>query len=155
MVNAVAVYLILRRLDGDILIMRRFNTGYMDGMYHPCSGHVEMRELPTEAMIREAKEEIGIVLKREDLALIHISARPKHDETGNRIDMFYLATRWRGRPKIMESDKCDDMRWSSPDNLPENFVPHMAHCIALSRNGILCSEFDLTWIKSHTVYEIK
>ena len=52
-----AVYLILER-DNKILIARRANTGYEDGNYQVPAGHVEEAELPTEAVIREAKEEV-------------------------------------------------------------------------------------------------
>ena len=62
-----AVYLILERDDGCILLMRRCNTGYQDGNYNLPSGHVEDGELPKAAMVREAKEEIGIDVAQEDL----------------------------------------------------------------------------------------
>ncbi len=61
-----AVYLILKR-EGKILIARRCNTGYQDGNYQLPAGHVDAGELPTEAMIREGNEEIGIVLKKDDV----------------------------------------------------------------------------------------
>ncbi|MDE2188504.1 MAG: NUDIX domain-containing protein [Patescibacteria group bacterium] len=153
--SAVAVYLILERADGDILIMRRCNTGYQDGMYQVCAGHLEPCELPTEAMIREAKEELGIIIERDALVLTHVSARPKHDETGNRIDFFYSVRRWQGEPQIMEPQKCDDIRWSSPGCLPSNFTPHVKSGLQLSKQGLFASEFDLDWIKSHSVYGIK
>jgi 8-oxo-dGTP diphosphatase len=153
--SAVAVYLILEQEHGYILIMRRCNTGYQDGMYQVCAGHLETGELPTEAMLREAKEEIGIILKKEDLELVHVSARPKHDETGNRIDFFYRARRWLGDPKICEPTKCDELRWSSLDDLPHNFTPHVKLCIENAKQGIFSSELSLDWIKSHPVYGIK
>ena len=124
--SAVAVYLILENEHQDVLIMRRYNTGYQDGIYQVCAGHLETGELPTEAMVREAKEELGIIIERHDLELVHVSARPKHDETGNRIDFFYRARRWKGEPKIMEPDKCNEMHWSlSFEGFPENTTPHV------------------------------
>jgi 8-oxo-dGTP pyrophosphatase MutT (NUDIX family) len=153
--SAVAVYLILERENHDILIMRRCNTGYQDGMYQVCAGHLETSELPTEAMIREAKEELGITIKGEDLALVHVSARPRHDETGNRIDFFYRVRRWKRKPKIMEPKKCDDMYWSSIGCLPNNFTPHVKLGIQKAKQGFFCSELSLDWIKSHPVYGIK
>jgi len=61
-----ASYLFLEK-DGKILVARRCNTGYQDGKYQIPAGHVEMGELPTEALIRETKEEIGIDLNPADL----------------------------------------------------------------------------------------
>ena len=154
--SAVAVYLILENKDNDILVMRRCNIGYQDDMYQVCAGHLETGELPTQAMIREAKEELGITLKAKDLKLVHVSARPKHDETGNRIDFFFLARHWEGEPKIAEPSKCDDLRWSPNfGGLPDNTTPHVKHCIEMVYEGIFSSEFSLDWIKSHRVYGIK
>ena len=53
-----ASYLFLQKGDG-ILLMRRQNSGYYDGWYTVPAGHVEAGELPVDALLREAKEEIG------------------------------------------------------------------------------------------------
>lgn len=50
-----AVYLLLRS-KGKILLLRRSNTGYQDGMYSLIAGHLDGDELGTEGLIREAKE---------------------------------------------------------------------------------------------------
>jgi 8-oxo-dGTP diphosphatase len=152
--SAVAVYLILERSDHDILIMRRCNTGYQDGMYQTPAGHVETDELPTEALIREAEEEIGIVIKKQDIALAHVSARPRHDETGNRIDFFFKVQRWEGEPHIVEKQKCDDLRWSSLGGLPENMSPHVREGLMRAKQGFLYSEFSMDWIRSHKSYGV-
>ena len=45
----VAVYLLLIR-DGQILLLRRYNTGYEDGNYGVIAGHVERDERVTTAL---------------------------------------------------------------------------------------------------------
>jgi 8-oxo-dGTP pyrophosphatase MutT (NUDIX family) len=70
-----AVYLIVER-EEKLLIARRCNTRYEDGNYQVPAGHVDPGELPKEAMIREAKEEIGITIHATDLELVHMSYRP-------------------------------------------------------------------------------
>jgi len=47
----------------EILMMKRCNTGYMDGMYGFISGHVEEGETFEQTVVREIKEETGINLK--------------------------------------------------------------------------------------------
>lgn len=147
-----AVYLILERDDGCILLMRRCNTGYQDGNYNLPSGHVEDGELPVEAMIREAKEEIGIDLMREDLHFMHISYRPKHDETGNRVDIFFHAMQWSGEVRNVELHKCNDLKWTHSNALPVNMTPHVRQIIGYVRQGIVYSELGVNFLKREGVY---
>lgn len=135
-------------------MMRRCNTGYQDGMYQVWAGHVEMGELPMQALIREAKEEAGIVLLESDLRLVHVSCRPKHDETGNRIDFYFRAIHWKGEIINHEPDKCDDMKWVSPVELPPNTTPHVRIAIANIFRGVLFSELSFEWINAQPEYQV-
>jgi len=116
-----ASYLVLRR-GGDVLLMRRANTGYEDGNYQVPAGHIDAGEVPTDAIIREAKEEIGVVVRSEDLKFVHTMFRTKHDPTGDRIDYYFEATTWEGEPHNTEPEKCDDVQWFSIHELPENIT---------------------------------
>lgn len=137
-----AVYLILRKGD-EILLMRRQGSGYYDGWYSVPAGHVEAGELPLEALVREIKEELGITLDREYAHFAHVMYRTKHDETGDRADYFFVATRWEGEPAIREPHKCDDARWFSLDALPKNMMHHVREAIAFIQNNEFYSEFGL------------
>jgi len=147
-----AVYLILERDDGCILLMRRCNTGYQDGNYNLPSGHVEDGELPKAAMVREAKEEIGIDVTEDDLEFVHASYRPKHDETGNRVDLFFCTKIWSGQVINAEPDKCDDLKWMDPDDLPANMTPHVRRIIEDIWEGIMYSEINTDFLKNEGVY---
>jgi ADP-ribose pyrophosphatase YjhB (NUDIX family) len=146
-----AVYVFLEK-DGTILVARRCNTGYQDGNYNVPSGHVEASELPRAAMIREAKEEIGIDLSPENLKLVHVSYRPKHDETGDRVDFFFRATKWSGEVTNMEPNKCDDLKWVKPTQLPASTTPHVREAIESMLSGVMFSELDADWLKSNNVW---
>lgn len=134
-----AVYLLLEK-DGKILLCRRYNTGYMDGMYDFPAGHVEAEELPLGALIREAKEEIGIEISRSDIRFLHFMYRVAHDETGERVDIFFTADTWKGKIKNMEPHKCDDMQWFTYDELPENMTPHVRRAVERIKKNIYFSE---------------
>ena len=114
-----AVYLFLRKGD-EILLMRRQGSGYYDGWYSVPAGHVEAGELPLEGLVREIVEELGIVIDPKDIKLVHTMYRTKHDETGDRVDLFFLSTKWSGEIRIMEPDKCDNIEWFPISALPEN-----------------------------------
>ena len=132
------VYLILRKGDG-VLLARRYNTGFHDGDYSFPAGHLNGNETALAAMIREVKEEIGIILNPQDLNLIHVLHRKEPNE--ERINLFFTAGKWIGEPAIMDPDKCDDLNWFRLDNLPENIIPYVRQVISCLKEGIFYSEF--------------
>lgn len=147
-----AVYLLLRNDEGKYLMARRFNTGYQDGNYNVPSGRIEEGELPAEALIREAKEEIGINVNSDNLQLAHVSYRPIHDDTGTRVDFFFSAKNWDGEIVNNEPDKCDELRWIHPDDLPANTTPHVKNAIACVERGEYFSELNLDFLKASGMY---
>jgi 8-oxo-dGTP pyrophosphatase MutT (NUDIX family) len=120
-----AVHLFLLRGE-QVLLLRRFNTGYEDGNYSVPAGHLDGGEQVIQAAIREAREEIGIEIAPEDLAVAGIMHRKAEDE---RIDVFVAATRWTGEPRNCEPDKCDELRWVDNDTLPENVIPYVRRAL--------------------------
>ena len=137
-----ASYLLLRK-GKEILLMRRKGSGYYDGWYSVPAGHVEAGELPMDALMREIKEELSIILDKDDIRLIHTMYRTKHDETGDRVDFFFAATKWAGEITNTEPHKCDDIRWFALDTLPENMMHHVKEAIENVGNGINYSELGL------------
>lgn len=111
---------------GQILLARRFNTGYEDGNYSLPAGHVEANETAVQALIREAKEEIGIIIQPADLRFAHVMHRNQGE---HRIDFFFTANRWQGEPQILEPDKCDELLWALPSKLPNNTILYIKQAI--------------------------
>lgn len=146
-----AIYILLEQ-DGKVLLGRRCNTGYEDGNYQVPAGHVEEGELPTEAVIREAKEEINIDLTPNDIELVHLGYRPKHDPTGDRIDLFFKAKKWNDDIKNMEIHKCDDLQWFPIDRLPENMTFHVREAIDCIQKGIFFKEISVDVLKKKGIY---
>ncbi|MDR0462866.1 MAG: NUDIX domain-containing protein [Pseudomonadales bacterium] len=133
-----AVYVILER-DGEVMLARRHNTGYCDGLYSLPAGHVDDGENTTEAMIREAKEEVGIEIKKEDLEFVHVGYRKV--EPDHRIDFFFTCKKWLGEPKIIEPEKCDELRWVRVDQLPESTIPFIKKVFANIQSGTDFAEY--------------
>jgi len=117
-----SVYLVLIR-NNKILLSRRYNTGYFDGNYSFPAGHLDGNETLKQGMVREAKEEVDLVVVPADLELIHVMDRKiPNDE---RMDFFFTTKKWEGEPKIMEPDKCDDLSWFELNSLPKNIIPSL------------------------------
>jgi 8-oxo-dGTP pyrophosphatase MutT (NUDIX family) len=123
--------------DGKILLLRRFNTGWSDGQYSVVAGHLDGNETFLQAMVREAKEEAGIELSQQDLEVAHVMHRKSNEE---RIDFFILAKKWKGEPRNMEPNKCDDLNWFDMGKLPENTIPYIRQAIGCFRKGVFYSE---------------
>jgi 8-oxo-dGTP diphosphatase len=117
-----AAYLMLLR-DDHVLLLLRQNTGYMDGMYDLPAGHIELRENATDGIVREAHEEVGITVTRDDLQVVHVMHRYSESSPLVYFCVYFLASRWQGEPTNCEPDKCGDVRWVPLSNLPENCVP--------------------------------
>jgi len=133
----VAVHLFFLR-EKQILLLRRFNTGYEDGSYSVVAGHVEAGETVTQAAIREAKEEVGVMLEPTDIQIVHVMHRKSEDE---RIDFFMAVRHWVGDVTNNEPQKCDDLSWMEIDSLPQNTIPYVKRAIENFQAGSYYSEF--------------
>ena len=111
-----AVFVVLRNPQGEILLQQRANTGYLDGYYDfAASGHVEDSESLRDCAARELEEEIGIVADADKLRLVHINQNFLNTPY---INFTFVLDEWQGEPKILEPEKCSDLAYFSPDKLP-------------------------------------
>lgn len=142
-----STYLILRDKD-NVLLMRRANTGYMDGMYSLPSGHVEEFEPAELATIREAKEEIGVDVKVSDLQLVYVLYRKGYEGDHERVCLFFEATIWKNEIKNHEPHKCDDVRWFAMNDLPENMAQEVKYMFSELVKGKLYSSYNYLNLKT-------
>jgi len=136
------VYLVLVKND-KILLSRRYNTGFEDGKYSFPAGHLGGDdETFSEAMVREAREEVGIEVDSADLELVHAMHRRQRKPTDERrVNLFFTAKKWKGEPKIMEPGKCDDLSWFELDGLPDDTIPYIRQAINCLRENVRYSEY--------------
>lgn len=135
-----AVYLILEK-NGEILLGRRANTGYMDGSYSLPAGHHDGNETLREAMAREAREEVGITIHPDDMEFVYLLHRP-YAADGDRVDAYFLVRKWEGDPVNLEPEKCDDLQWFKKDALPETVIPKIKMVIEAVEKGETYGEVD-------------
>ncbi len=121
-----ASYVVLRN-GRKVLLQLRCNTGYMDDSWaSSAAGHIERGESAVTAALRETREELGITLTVGDLRPVCTMHRTQHhdDPTSERADFFFVADRWRGTPRVAETDKAAALEWFALGDLPANVVPH-------------------------------
>lgn len=122
----------------EVLLQLRSGTGYMDDHWAcAAAGHVEKGESVYEAAGREALEEVGVT----DVALTPLTAMQRTNNTGldidERVDYFFASTSWSGEPRIVEPEKCTDLRWFPLDALPDPVVPHELAVLTALRTDTL------------------
>jgi 8-oxo-dGTP diphosphatase len=112
--------LLLDSADRTLFGLRR-NTGLMDGTYHLPAGHLEAGESVVEAVIREAKEELGVTIDPEHVEFAHVMHSPL---TGGRASFFFCVRQWKGIPANREPHKCSELRWFRLDELPDAMISY-------------------------------
>ena len=135
--SPVDVLLILRHRDMVLLALRE-GTGYADGMWNLPSGKLEERERLVEALLREAREEIGIVLALHEVRTVaSVQYLNEHGQT--RVGFFFEAKanpHRQGQPYNAEPDKCARINWFPFDALPRTTVPYTLAGIELYLRGV-------------------
>jgi 8-oxo-dGTP diphosphatase len=135
--SVVDVLLLLVR-DGQVLLAQREGTGYADGMWNLPSGKLEAGEDLVTALIREAREEVGVQLQPNEprmAAVVH----HRNPEGGGRVGFFFeVASRpeVQGEPFNAEPWKCSGIAWTPLDRLPRGTYPYTAAGVDLYRRGL-------------------
>ncbi len=117
---AVDVCIILSYDQGRDLFGLRAPQLYAGGEYNLVSGKAEPGEDAVAAMMREAHEEVGVRLTREDLhpfGVVHTAG-----SDGPRVGFVFGATyrpERHGAVRNAEPAKCDGLVWADPRQPPQ------------------------------------
>lgn len=125
--------------DGHVLLLRRAGTGYGDGYLQPPGGHVLAGESPTDAALRECREEACIDIERPDM--LPLCVMPYGSPGGQGVDFLMRCERFAGEPRVGEPHKADHIGWYPLDALPEKAVPFLGAAIQCWREGRWFHEF--------------
>lgn len=128
--------LILINEKSEVLLLRRKGTSYGNGLYSLPGGKIEAGETAAEAVIREAREEIGVKVVQPQL--VHVI-----DRQGTQTEFYifvFKPTIVQGKPVNGEFDKCDDVSWFPIHKLPSNILPAHKQAIELILKNVLYSQ---------------
>lgn len=108
--------------DQKFFMIRRSNTGWMDGKYTVPSGHVKEGETYLKAAIRETKEEAGVALEAENVRFVHMNERDADEDGRVWDDLYFICADFEGQPHNAEPEKANDGAWYSYKNPPKDLM---------------------------------
>ncbi len=103
----------------------------MAGLWEFPGGKIELDELPEQTLIRELKEELGIVVKEDCLAPLTFASHAYADF--HLLMPLYVCRRWDGTVAPLEAQQ---LAWVKPNRLrdypmPPADLPLISHLMAL------------------------
>lgn len=138
--NVIGVHLYLERPDGAVLLgLRHPDSAFAPSTWHALAGHCEQENAIT-CLIREAREEAGLHIERQDVELVHVVHHIDKAGDRPRMGLFFRARVWSGEPALREPDKCTQWKFWDPSALPNELVPYTRVAIEKIQNGELYSE---------------
>ena len=104
--------------ENYVLISNRKNSSQFSGFWEFPGGKVEKGESLSEALIRETKEELGLILNPSCISPLTFSVdRMEGQET---LLLLFICRKWEGQPKAMEGQ---ELKWIKPFDLYQYKMP--------------------------------
>ena len=98
--------------DGRVLIAQRPPDKTMAGLWEFPGGKIEAEETPEQALTRELREELGIIVTPACLAPFTFASHGYRDF--HLLMPLYLCRRWEGTPEAREHSA---LKWVRPKEL--------------------------------------
>jgi 8-oxo-dGTP diphosphatase len=133
----VDVFLILRDATGRLLLGLRAPHLYAGGQWNVVSGKADAGEDVASAVLREAREEAGLVLELADLhpaGVLHYFPADGKIRVGFGFGVRHDPDR-HGAVINHEPDKCDALGWFRRDELPQPLEPYTAAMLYASETS--------------------
>ena len=134
-----AAYLVL--IQDDSILLAKRKGSWKAGWWSLVAGHIDGDETMKDAIAREAYEEVGLIIKPEDLDVKCVMHRKAEDT--EYFDVFLQPRKWEGKLEIREPDKIADLQFFSLKDLPDMLLEYVKEAIDASKKGI--SYIDHGW----------
>ena len=108
----------LLNLENHVLISNRKNSQKFNGYWEFPGGKVEKGEPLMEALLRETKEELGLILNSACVSPLTFSV--DNTEAQETLLLFFICRKWNGQPKGMEGQ---ELKWIKPLDLSQYKMP--------------------------------
>ena len=119
-----SIYLIIKNENGEVLLQRRQGTKLWPGYLALPAGHIDQGENAYEAIIDT------FVANRKNKSL------PSY------YDVYFEVSKYLGEIRIAEPEKCSELVWANPANLPNDMIDFEKEAMENNANGI---KFSVTY----------
>ncbi len=104
--------------ENYVLISKRTNRVQFNGFWEFPGGKVEKGENLTHALVRETKEELGLLLNPSCVAPLTFSVDVTEEQ--ETILFLFICRKWNGQPKGLEGQ---ELKWVKPLDLSQYKMP--------------------------------
>lgn len=123
--NIIGVHLVFEQ-NGQVLLQHRApRSKFAPLEWHVPAGHLEA-ESAEECAVREADEELDVLIDPQDLRLVHVLHYRDSSQPMPRMQLFFRVLAYQGTPRISEPDRCIALGWHPSSALPHPLVDYTA-----------------------------
>ena len=119
--------------DGHILLGRR-GVEPFQGMWDIPGGFLSPLEHPEDGVVREIREETGLIVRPRELLGIFPDTYGGDNDGVYTLNFYYLVDIVSGEPH--PADDVAELRWFTPDALPEIAFPHQVQVLVRWRERV-------------------
>lgn len=132
----VVVHVLMRR-GAELFLLRRANSGFMDGYYALPGGHQQAGESVAQAAERECREETGV----DHVVLSPVCVMPYRSGRHQGLNFVFEALEWDGEPGVAEPELFSEALWAVPESLPEPHAMWISDVLRCQADGVWFKEF--------------
>lgn len=110
----VVILVMIQNSKGEFLIQKR--SKQKGGKYAGTGGHVKAGETSVEGMMSEIQEEIGLIVKPEELELIYSE---REDEDQVFFDLYYMKRDFEISDLVLQEEEVELVQWNTIEEIEE------------------------------------
>ncbi len=124
---SIGVGIIIVNNEGRILLKKRMNAHAP--YYSIPGGSLDPGETFEECAVREVEEETNLKIKNPRVIALTNDLQTYQEEGKHDVAVGLLVDEFEGELKNMEPEKCEELIWADPRNLPQPHFNASAQCV--------------------------
>lgn len=110
----IVILVMIQNSKGEFLIQKR--SKQKDGKYAATGGHVKTGETSIEGMMSEIQEELGLIVKPEELELLFSG---REDDQQVFFDLYYMKKDFEISDLVLQEEEVESVSWKTIEKIEE------------------------------------